>query len=152
MWHQDLSCVCYTSKCSDDKSLQYYSLMTLFSISHIWPQGCSFHLGFTFHSAATQSIPDTHMVASPYFPEYCWFLLLFIVWETSPNNQTSTCSPFKGFQGALWIPLVYQMNQVTYLFCFRAISPCYPLKLCIQIGIFFLFSFAFHFSSFHSYL
>ena len=32
------------------------------------------------------------------------------------------------------------------------ISPCYSLKLCIQMGISFLFSFAFHFSSFHSYL
>ena len=32
------------------------------------------------------------------------------------------------------------------------ISPCYSLELCIQMGISFLFSFSFHFSSFHSYL
>ena len=32
------------------------------------------------------------------------------------------------------------------------ISPCYSLKLCIQMGISFLFSFAFLFFSFHSYL
>ena len=32
------------------------------------------------------------------------------------------------------------------------LSPCYSLELCIQMGISFLFSFAFHFSSFHSYL
>src|SRR5574339_1115441 len=32
------------------------------------------------------------------------------------------------------------------------ISPCYPLELCIQMDISFLFSFAFHFSCFHSYL
>ena len=32
------------------------------------------------------------------------------------------------------------------------ISPCYSLELCIQMGISFLFSFAFRFSSFHSYL
>ena len=32
------------------------------------------------------------------------------------------------------------------------ISPCYSLELCIQMGISFLFSFAFQFSSFHSYL
>ena len=32
------------------------------------------------------------------------------------------------------------------------ISPCYSLELCIQMGISFLFSFAFHFSSFHSRL
>ena len=31
------------------------------------------------------------------------------------------------------------------------ISPCYSLELCIQIGVSFLFSFAFHFSSFLSY-
>ena len=32
------------------------------------------------------------------------------------------------------------------------ISPCYSLELCIQMGICFLFSFAFGFSSFHSNL
>ena len=32
------------------------------------------------------------------------------------------------------------------------ISPCYSLELCIQMAVSFLFSFAFHFSSFHSYL
>ena len=35
--------------------------------------------------------------------------------------------------------------------CFL-ISPCYSSELCIQMGISPLFSFAFHFSSFHSYL
>ena len=32
------------------------------------------------------------------------------------------------------------------------VSPFYSLELCIQMGISFLFSFAFHFSSFLSYL
>ena len=32
------------------------------------------------------------------------------------------------------------------------ISPCYSLELCIQMGISFLFSFAFSFSSFLSYM
>ena len=32
------------------------------------------------------------------------------------------------------------------------ISPCYSLELCIQMGIYFLFYFTFHFSSFHNYL
>ena len=32
------------------------------------------------------------------------------------------------------------------------ISPCYSLELCIQMDISFLFSFAFHISSFLSYL
>ena len=31
-------------------------------------------------------------------------------------------------------------------------SPCYSLEFCIQMGVSFLFSFAFCFSSFHSYL
>ena len=31
------------------------------------------------------------------------------------------------------------------------ISPCYSLEFCILMGIYFLFSFAFHFSSFDSY-
>ena len=32
------------------------------------------------------------------------------------------------------------------------VSPCYSLELCIQIGVSFLFSLAFSFSSFLSYL
>ena len=32
------------------------------------------------------------------------------------------------------------------------ISPCYSLELCIQMGIFFFFSFDFYFSSFHSHV
>ena len=32
------------------------------------------------------------------------------------------------------------------------ISPCYSLELCIQMDVSFPFSFAFSFSSFHSYL
>ena len=32
------------------------------------------------------------------------------------------------------------------------ISPCYFLELCIQMGISFLFSFAFHFSSFQLFV
>ena len=32
------------------------------------------------------------------------------------------------------------------------ISPCYSLELCIQMGVSCLFSFAFRFPSFHSYL
>ena len=49
-------------------------------------------------------------------------------------------------------------NSVVFLYLFALIteegfliSPCYSLELCIQMGISFLFSFAFHFSSFHSY-
>ena len=50
-------------------------------------------------------------------------------------------------------------HSVVFLYFFALISeevflisPCYSLELCIQMGISFLFSFAFHFSSFLSYL
>ena len=49
-------------------------------------------------------------------------------------------------------------HSIIFLYFFALIteegfvSPCYYLELCIQMGISFLFSFAFHFSSFHSYL
>ena len=48
-------------------------------------------------------------------------------------------------------------NVFLYFFALIAeegflISPCYSLELCIQMGVFFLFSFAFHFISFLSYV
>ena len=50
-------------------------------------------------------------------------------------------------------------HSIVFLFFFALIadegiliSPCYSLELCIQMGMSFLFSFAFWFSSFHSYL
>ena len=50
-------------------------------------------------------------------------------------------------------------HSVVFLYFFALIaeegfliSPCSYLELCIQMGISFLFSFAFRFSSFHSYL
>ena len=50
-------------------------------------------------------------------------------------------------------------HSVVFLYFFALIaeegflvSPCYSLELCIQMFIFFLFSSAFRFSSFHSYL
>ena len=50
-------------------------------------------------------------------------------------------------------------HSVVFLYLFAVIaeegvliSPCYSLELGIQMGKFFLFSFAFLLSSFHSYL
>ena len=50
-------------------------------------------------------------------------------------------------------------HPIVFLYFFALItkegfltSPCYSLELCIQMGISFLFSFAFSLSSFHSYL
>ena len=49
-------------------------------------------------------------------------------------------------------------HSVVFLYFFSLIaeegfliSPCFSLELCIQMLISFLFSFAFRFSSFHSY-
>ena len=49
-------------------------------------------------------------------------------------------------------------HSIVFLYFFALIAkeaflifPCYSLELCIQMGISFLFSFAFHFSSFHSF-
>ena len=50
-------------------------------------------------------------------------------------------------------------HSVAFLYFFALIveegfliTPCYSLELCIQMGLSFLFSFAFRFSSFHIYL
>ena len=50
-------------------------------------------------------------------------------------------------------------HSVVFLYFFALIaeegfliSPCYSLELCIQMGVSFLFSFAFRFPLFHSYL
>ena len=50
-------------------------------------------------------------------------------------------------------------HSIVFLYFFAVIteegflvSPCYSLELCIQMGVSFLFSFAFSFSSFLSYL
>ena len=93
----------------------------------------SWHL-FLISSASVGSIP------------FLFFILPIFVWN---------------------IPLVSLMFlkrslvfPILLFFCFFAlitdesflISPCYSLEFCIQMGISLLFSFAFHFSSFHSYL
>ena len=50
-------------------------------------------------------------------------------------------------------------HLIVFLYFFTVITeegflnfPCYSLELCIQMSLSFLFSFAFHFSSFLSYL
>ena len=50
-------------------------------------------------------------------------------------------------------------HSIVFLYFFALIAEesflipaCYSLEFCIQMGISFFFSFAFHFPSFHSYL
>ena len=63
------------------------------------------------------------------------------------------------------VPLLFLIEKISnlshsivflYLFALITeeaflISPCYSLELCIQMGVYFLFSFAFSFSSIISY-
>ena len=58
---------------------------------------------------------------------------MILAYAVSPSNTLDQLGLVAGKEGLL-------------------ISPCYSLELCIQMGVSFLFSFAFHFSSFHSYL
>ena len=55
------------------------------------------------------------------------------------------------------IPSLSHSTVFLYFFALIAeegflVSPCYSLELCIQVGVSFLLSFAFSFSSFLSYL
>ena len=59
-----------------------------------------------------------------------------------PNTSLKESSPFYPFPPFLCTDHWRRLS----------ISPCYSLELCIQMGIYFIFSFAFCFSSFHSYL
>ena len=74
--------------------------------------------------------------------------------------------PFLSFIGPIcaWsVPLIFLKRSLVCLILLfssislqwslrKAFSPCYSLELCIQMGIYFLFSFAFRFYSFHSSL
>ena len=95
----------------------------------------SCHL-FLISSASVRSIPFLSLIV----PIFAWNVplvsLIFL--------KRSLSFPFYCF------PLMYFFALITeegFL-----ISPCYSLELCIQVGISFLFSFAFRFSSFLSYL
>ena len=61
-------------------------------------------------------------------------------------------------EGELGVALESLTHSMVFLYFFVLvteegflISPCYSLELCIQMGISFLFSFTFHFSSFPSF-
>ena len=99
---------------------------------------------------------------------YCWSLtwrilsITLIACEMSAIVQYFECSlalPFFGigmktdlFQscGHCWVFLICWHIDCS-IFTGFLISPCCSLELCIQMGISFLFSFAFHFSSLVSY-
>ena len=90
---------------------------------------------------------------------------LFLISSASVNSIPflSFIEPIFAWNGPL-VSLIFLKRSLTFpILLFSSISlhwslrkaflsPCYSLKLCIQMGISFLFSFAFHFSYFHRYL
>ena len=89
--------------------------------------------------------------------------LLATPWTAAPQAPPSNGFSRQEYWSGLPLPSPEEISSlshsIVFLYFFALISeegflisPCYSLKLCIQMGISFLFSFAFHFSSFHSYL
>ena len=108
----------------------------------------SCHL-FLISSASVRSIPFLSFIE----PIFAWNVplvsLIFL--------RTSLVFPTLLFSS---ISLHWSLRKVFFSFLsfffffwgrFSYLS-CYSLEFCIQMGISFLFSFAFHFSTFHSYL
>ena len=112
-------------------------VITLSWLSELWRSFLynsvySCHL-FLISSASFRSVPFLSFIV----PVFAWFVPLI---PDFPEEISSLS------------------HSVVFLYFFALIteegfliSPCYSLELCIQMGISFLFSFAFHFSSFHSY-
>ena len=117
---------------------------TRWTITPLWLSGswrpfsysssvCSCHL-FLISSASVRSIPFLFFI----LPIFAWnVLLLFPI-----LLKKSLIFPI------LWFPSIFLHFSLKGFL----ISPCYSFKLCIQMDISFLFSFAFPFSSFLNYL
>ena len=99
-----------------------------------------------------------------------WFFCVFLLPLLIPSASVRSI-PFQSFLVPIFawnvplICLIFLKRSLVFLtllfssislYCSLKkalfISPCYSLELCIQIDLSFLFSFAFHFSSFLSYL
>ena len=92
----------------------------------------SYHL-FLISSTSVRSIPCLSFIK----PIFAWNIPL-----VSLILEISTLSP-----SVVFLYFFALITEEGFL-----ISSCYPLELCIQMPISFLFSFTFLFSSFHSYL
>ena len=94
---------------------------------------CSCHL-FLISSASVRSIPILSFIE----PIFAWNVPLV---SNFPEEIT-------GLSHSILFPYFFALiTEEGFL-----ISPCYSLELCFQMGISLLFSFAFHFSFFLSYL
>ena len=78
----------------------------------------------------------------------------------SSNSSSAHLSMISCSRSSNFLEDIYSVSHsIVFLYFFTLtteegflISPCYSLELCIQMGISLLFSFAFSFSSFLSYL
>ena len=80
---------------------------------------------------------------------------LLFSWRQSPSAMILEPKKIKSFTVSIVSPSIcHEVMRPFSLITEEGflISPCYSLELCIQMDISFLFSFAFHFSSFLSYL
>ena len=94
----------------------------------------SCHL-FLISSASVRSIPFLSFI----MPIFAW---IFFPGISNFSEEISSLS-----HSIIFLYFFAMITEKGFL-----ISPCYSLELCILLGISFLFSFAFHFSSFLSYL
>ena len=89
--------------------------------------------------------------------------LLATTWTAAHQDPLSMGFSRQEYWSAVSLPSPKEISSlshsIVYLYFFALIieegfliSSCYSLELCIQMGISFLFSFSFCFSSFHSYL
>ena len=74
---------------------------------------------------------------------------LGLEWKLNISSPVATAG-FSKFAGILSANIIFLCFFALITEDVFLISPCYSLELCIQIGISFLFSFAFCFSSFHA--
>ena len=123
------------------------------------------------HLTSHSRMSDSRWVITPSWSSGLWrsFLYSSSVYSCHLYLVSSSVRsiPFLSFIEPIFawnVPLVSLIflkssQSVVFLYFFGLIaeedfliSSCYSLELCIQMFISFLFSFAFHFSSFHSYL
>ena len=123
---------------------------------------------FTFHFHALEKEMATHSCSCLENPRDggAWWAVIYGVAQSWTRLKwlSSSIEPIFAWN----VPLVSLMffeelsvlfHSIVFLYFFALIaeegfliSPCYSLELCIHMLISFLFSLAFHFSSFHSYL
>jgi len=89
---------------------------------------------FLISSASVRSIPFLSCIE----PIFAWNISLVSLFFEEISSL---------YRSIVFLYFFALITEEGFLF-----SPCYSLELCIQMFISFLFSFAFRFSSFHSYL